>query len=167
MKKININNPNYGTVEIILDDSVHRLLKDRQFGLYGHEGHFYARVGIDGSWIPLHRLVCNTPKGYYTDHINGNTFDNRRRNLRVCDPTQSAANRRVTKYGERVATSKYKGVRKRSALKDSARCWTAAVKKGDRRYHVGSFMTEIEAAKAYNQKALELFGEFAKLNIIN
>jgi hypothetical protein len=33
-------------------------------------------------------------------------------------------------------------------------------------YHIGSYKTEIEAAKAYNKKAIELFGEYAKINKI-
>lgn len=167
MKKINVVNPQYGTAEVILDDDVYRLLKGRLFGLYGHGNHFYARVGIENHWIPIHKLVCPSPKGYYTDHKNGNQFDNRRKNLRVCDPSQSAANRGYTKHTDTIATSKYKGVRKRRDVKENHRAWTAAIKKGDTRYHLGSFHTEVEAAEAYNQKAKELFGEYARLNIIN
>lgn len=159
MKKINVVNPQYGTAEVILDDDVYRLLKGRLFGLYGHGNHFYARVGIENHWIPIHKLVCPSPKGYYTDHINGNQFDNRRQNLRVCDPSQNAANRGRPKHTDYIHTSKYKGVHKKSAN----RGWSAAVK----RIHLGTFKTEIEAAQAYNQKAKELFGEYARLNIIN
>ena len=56
-------------------------------------------------------------------------------------------------------TSKHKGVWKESA-------WRAGIKHNAKTIHLGSFTTEDEAARAYNEKALALFGEFAKLNVI-
>ena len=56
--------------------------------------------------------------------------------------------------------SKYKGVWKRKAS------WRANIKHNYKTIHLGSFKTEEEAARAYNAKATKLYGEFAKLNII-
>ena len=39
--------------------------------------------------IRLHRLIMNAPEGMVVDHLNGDSLDNRRSNLRVC--TQDAA----------------------------------------------------------------------------
>jgi AP2-like factor, euAP2 lineage len=58
-------------------------------------------------------------------------------------------------------TSNYKGVNKR---KNS---WISGIYQNGKRIHIGSFKTEIEAAKAYNEKAIQLFGEYVKLNVIN
>jgi hypothetical protein len=44
--------------------------------------------------------------------------------------------------------------------------WTSEIRKDKVRHYVGSFKTEIEAAKAYNKKAYELYGEDAKINVI-
>jgi hypothetical protein len=47
--------------------------------------------------------------------------------------------------------------------------WKATIfsKKAGGRIFLGSFATEIEAAEAYNKKAIELNGESAKLNVIS
>lgn len=59
-------------------------------------GKFYVRyVGLDNKQGYLHRLLAGTPKGMWTDHINGNTLDNRKENLRICTPQENARNRRV------------------------------------------------------------------------
>ena len=63
------------------------------------------------------------------------------------------------KKGRKRTTSMYKGVWKETA-------WRAGIKHDAKTIHLGSFKTEEEAARAYNEKALELFGEFAKLNEI-
>ena len=56
-------------------------------------------------------------------------------------------------------TSKYKGVWKESK-------WRTGIRHNYKTIHLGSFETEAEAARAYNAKATELFGEFANLNIV-
>ena len=45
----------------------------------------------------LHRLIMNAPKGYVTDHINGDKLDNRRENLRICTQHQNTMNNKVSK----------------------------------------------------------------------
>ena len=94
-----------------------------------------------------------------TDHSNRNGLDNRLCNLRICTPKQNCMNRRPT--GD---TSKYKGVYYNSQKQK----WVAQIcyKKKRVSTHIGSYMTEIEAAKAYDTKALEMFGEYANCNFI-
>lgn len=59
-------------------------------------------------------------------------------------------------------SSKYKGVHWRKDINK----WVARISHRNKRIHLGCFDDEREAAKAYNEKALELWGEFARLNEI-
>jgi hypothetical protein len=85
------------------------------------------------------------------DHINGDSLDNRWENLR--DVTQGVNNRNRDGYKIRKGSS-HKGVTKRGSR-------YYAIAKGK---HIGSYATPEEAARAYDKKALELWGERAVLN---
>lgn len=107
--------------------------------------------------VKMHRLIMNAPDGVHVDHINGDGLDNRRENLRLVTPQLNQANSRKRMKG----TSRFKGV-----------CWSAASKKwrasiviNNRQIYLGLFADELDAAKAYDKKALELFGEHAHLNL--
>jgi len=104
----------------------------------------------------MHRMVMNTPDGMMTDHINHDTLDNRKSNLRVCTRQQNAFNIKKKK----IAASKYKGISQ--DRRDNS--WNVRIGFNNKRIQVGWFKDEMEAAKAYDQKAKELFGDFAKLN---
>lgn len=114
----------------------------------------YARALIDGKWHKLHRLVMGAPKGLQVDHINGDRLDNRKNNLRICDNGQNARNRDKQKNN----TTGYKGVYKRGLR------YCAKLVVDGKQHHLGTYDTPKEAATAYNNGALKLFGEFAKLN---
>ena len=103
----------------------------------------------------MHREIMHAPKGMVVDHIDGNSLNNRRSNLRLCTVSQNHQNRRRT-YG----SSKYKG-----AWWDKRRNkWVAAITFKGKYIYLGFFDNEIDAGKAYDRKAAELFGEFAYLN---
>jgi len=93
------------------------------------------------------------------DHINGNSLDNRRCNLRKCSDKENSVNAQKGKDNR----SGYKGVHFHSQSKK----WRAAILNGDTYTHLGKFDTAKEAARAYDAKAFELFGEFAWLNFGN
>jgi len=97
----------------------------------------------------------NPPKGFVVDHIDRNGLNNKRSNLRICTPRQNSYNR----IGKETP-SKYKGVR----WKKSRNRWVAQIKHYNKAMQVGSFDNQIDAAKAYDKKAKELFKEFAYLN---
>lgn len=104
----------------------------------------------------MHREIMQAPAGMVVDHIDGNGLNNRRSNLRLCTRMQNSRNRRKN----RDSTTEFKGVWRD---KRTGRCYAQIRFKGKNLY-VGVFDTAIEAARAYDRKALELFAEFAHLN---
>jgi hypothetical protein len=108
----------------------------------------------------MHRQILNTPDDMQTDHINGDTLDNRRCNIRVCTKNQNNFNR---SKALKPASSKYKGVYWSNIRKR----WCSRIQKDGKTYWNGSFRDEKDAALAYNDKATELFGEFARLNEVD
>lgn len=110
--------------------------------------------------IFLHQaVVTSVPVGMVIDHINHDTLDNRKANLRVCTVRENAMNRRPNK-NNRTA---YKGVTmvKRANGKIS---YMARIRDKGVSIHIGMFDTAEKAARAYNKKATELFGKYAYLN---
>ena len=101
----------------------------------------------------LHRYVLQAQKGQVVDHINGNTLDNRKCNLRITDARGNAHN---TRKQARKLSSRFKGVHfmKRDEV------WVAQILGK----HLGRFDTEEKAALAYNEAAKRAYGLFAKLN---
>ncbi len=117
---------------------------------------YYARSRKNGKMIRMHRLITNAPKGLVVDHINHNGTDNRKLNLRLCTYAENSHNRRCGRRG----SSKYKGV-SRCKKKE---LFLACIRCDGKYYHLGRFKSEIAAAKAYDKKAVQLYGEFAYLN---
>lgn len=112
-----------------------------------------------GKIIRLHREILNAPAGLEVDHENGDTLDNRRSNLRLCTRQQNAQARVRKRAG---ATSQYRGV----SWNFQNKSWKAQIGHNNKRIHIGEFDDEIEAAKAYDAKARELFGEWASPNFV-
>lgn len=122
----------------------------------GPRGVFYARGKINGQRTYLHRRIMNAPEGMQVDHINGNRLDNRRCNLRLVTSRQNCMNN----GGQKHKTSKYVGV---CWFPDCSK-WRAVIVYNRKQYHLGLFDSEEEAARVRDAKAIELFGEYARLN---
>jgi len=90
------------------------------------------------------------------DHINRNTLDNRKCNLRICTNAENAMNRGVPKNN----TSGYKGV---TWIARNNR-WRSLIIINRKRKYLGYFESKIDAAIAYDIAALSHRGEFAYLN---
>jgi hypothetical protein len=116
-------------------------------------GRYYAATVVHGKSISMHRMIMNPPAGMVTDHIDGNSLNNPRSNLRNCTPEQNRHNTRPS-----GKSSRFIGVYRRGDK------WIVKITHKGQRFYLGPFDTEIEAAKARDQKALELFGEYAWLN---
>lgn len=112
-------------------------------------------VNAEKKWSTqaLHKFLT----GYaVTDHVNGDGLDNRRANLRAATTPENGRNRR---RGDNN-TSGYKGV----SLQRSSGRWVAHLQSEVRRLHLGRFSTPEEAARAYDEAARELYGDYAALN---
>jgi hypothetical protein len=127
------------------------------------KGLYYMRTWLKDGTIRykafMHRLVLKVPYGskIHVDHINGNTLDNRRCNLRVTDNRHNQQNRKV---GQSNSVSGYKGVGWHTASGK----WRVRIQVGNARIYAGLYTDSIEAAKVYDELAKQHFGEFARLN---
>lgn len=143
---------------VFIDNEDYDLIAHHKWTVrYGWGNTPYAIGRINGKYIPMHRLLMNPPKEMLVDHKNHNTLDNRRKNLRICTRSQNMWNRKKS-----CGTSKYKGVHWCSYKNR----WRADIYIYNKCIKLGRFDSEDDAAKAYNKKAKELFGEFACLNKI-
>jgi hypothetical protein len=106
--------------------------------------------------IWMHRVIMNASSGLDVDHKDLNGLNNQKNNLRVCKHFQNMQN----KAKQSNNTSGYKGVylNKRNGK------WVAQIKLNYKMKNLGEFQNIIDAAKMYDTKAVELFGEFAVLN---
>lgn len=93
------------------------------------------------------------------DHRDHNGLNNQKSNLRFCTPSENAMNARKNENSSSV----YKGV----CFFNRDKKWLAQIQVNGKPIRLGCFASEVEAAKAYNNKAIELFCEFANLNIID
>lgn len=144
----------------LVDDEDFEELSQHKWYANKSNKNWYAKRNcrINGKWIKLrmHRLIMNAQKGQEIDHKNGNGLDNRRCNLRFCTQSQNLQNQQRRYTG----ISQYKGV----SWKKQNKKWQAYIRLNCKPQYIGYFSDEIEAAKAYDTKAKELFGEFACLN---
>jgi hypothetical protein len=141
-------------IETILDKTDAEVTLGRTWYAHRSCSNLYA-ASRKPTMIYLHREVMRAPDGMQVDHINGDGLDNRRCNLRLATAQQNRFNTR-----SRGGVSPYKGV----WLDHSTGKWRAAIKFDRRRFGLGSFRGEEDAARAYDAAATEMFGEFARLN---
>lgn len=142
-----------------VDDEDFRYLNKFKWHASRSGNTFYAQreVHINGhrTSLKMHRAILHD--AIQVDHIDGNGLNNQRDNLRPVTNAQNCFNQRK-KNGQ--STSKYKGV----TLHKRDTRWYASIRFKGKLKHLGSFVSEIEAALAYDKAALDIFGEFARLN---
>lgn len=151
----------YAPFYALVDDEDYSLLSRFKWTvLDGKKDHtVYARTKLGRYTILMHHLVMGT--GVSIDHKNRVGLDNTKDNLRVANQSENQANavKRKSMNGKKPS-SEYKGV---CWHKQRGR-WTANISKEGKQVYLGLFDSEEEAAKAYDARASELFGEFARLN---
>lgn len=149
-KKVLLGNDQFA----IVDDEDFELVSQYQWRAHkggNSEHHVYAVTRLR-----MHRLVMQAPPGMIVDHINGDTLDNRKSNLRLCTTAQNQQNTR-----SRTGSSRYKGV----SFNAKKKRWRGAFMANGQNYYVGCFATEEEAARAVDKKRKEVCGDFSTTNL--
>jgi hypothetical protein len=146
-----------GGHECVIDDADYNKVKDHRWyaSICNRSGKPYVstneKLGPNKFRVlGIHRLLLDVPTDKVCDHINGDTLDNRRENIR---PASIAENMR-----NRSSGCGWKGV------KDCGGSFAAAIGFNKKRIHLGTFKDAADAAQAYNFAAAELHGEFARYN---
>jgi len=136
----------------IVDAEDHEWLSRDKWHASPATGHstVYAKRSTQQGSVFMHRTIMKPSKEMVVDHINGNGLDNRRCNLRICTPQENAMNRRKHIDGK----SRFIGVSP----------WNQKWQVFVGRQYLGLFEDEVEAARARDRKALELHGEYVRLN---
>lgn len=121
----------------IVDEADYHLVKNHHWSFSGSG---YAACRVKQKTVLMHRLIIDAKPGNVVDHKNHDGLDNRRDNLRECTSLNLA-----------------RALKQTPLYFDVWRCNVAGVE-------LGSFPTEEEAARAYDRKVKQLYGEFAVLN---
>lgn len=157
MRRISLSQGKYA----IVDDEDYEMISRFKWH-YSKRGYAYCilnmgRLNGKSQWARsyLHRMILHVPLDKEIDHCNHNKLDCRRANMRVCTRQQNSRNM----LRHRDSVSIYKGV---SWSKEKGK-WESRIY-NNKSIFLGYFNDETEAAKIYNTKASELFGEFACLN---
>jgi len=172
MKKILLNtvdstSKNYKKYSALIDDEDFELVNKYKWSVKtdrsGYVFTAYTRTNnIPRKIIYMHNLIMNKLN---IGHIDDNGLNNQKYNLQVRTKEQSRwsqIKRSKTKF-----IYKGVGITKYITKKGITIRYPAAIQCKGKDYFIGNFKTPEDAAKAYNEKALELFGEFAHLNEIN
>lgn len=154
MKKIKLTQNKYALV----DNEDFEWLNSFKWCIVGYKNYYYAGRDDKGKKVKMHRLIVNPIGKQVVDHINGNTLDNRKKNLRLCFNYENIKNRRLNRNN----VSGYKGI----IWTPHMNKWKTRISNEGKSIHVGYFDTKKEAAIAYNAAAVVLHKKFAKLNEI-
>lgn len=161
MKKIKLSGGKYATVD---DEDFPYLSRFRLIYTNGEAFATLHRENMRYVSIPLWAFIISAPPGgTRISFKNKNPLDYRKENLY---PTKYAESnhrqkKRKTNMGVKCS-SKYKGVNRRTG--HVIKIWGANIGKEGKVYFLGYYKTEKEAALAYNEKARELYGEYAYQN---
>lgn len=96
--RLSIERRNGEVFHVIYDDDDQHLVEQHRWCMTGRPGLYYAATFVEGRCLLMHRLIMGLPDGV-VDHINRNTIDNRRVNLRVVTPQENQWNRGNHGYG--------------------------------------------------------------------
>lgn len=136
-----------GKVAFVDDEDFERVSAFKWCASFDGRSNWYAKrtIRLDGkkSVMGMHRFILNAPQGYVVDHINGNTLDNTRKNLRIVTAQQNNANRVRPRdnIGIRFIYGK----------------WRAQISFNNRSVYLGGFNTKQDASTAYKDARKRLF----------
>ena len=163
MKKIKLTKGQY----TIVDNEDFELLNKYkwQAGFFNKKD-FYAMRSIETRKdkkrkrisILMHRIILKASKKLNVDHINHDTLDNRKHNLRLATKVQNGGNRKISCSN----SSGYKGV----SWNTNRQKYLVQIKYKGKSYNLGGFKDKKKAALMYNLYSKKFFGEYALLNTI-
>ncbi len=143
-----------GRVTIVDDEDYDWLTTWKWCTSQGYAARSVASDHVDV--IYMHRLLLAAPPKMVVDHINLDKLDNRRSNLRLCTRSQNCYNRPASKSSR----SGVKGV----FWDNEKGKWLSQICVSGKRIHIGRFNSMEEAARAYNDAARDVFGQYAYIN---
>lgn len=162
MREIPLSSKKYPGLVALVDDERYEEVAAHNWHPWKAPTHstLYARTNVrraDGSKtvVYMHRFLFSS-LGAMLDHRNNNGLDNRQENIRPADHSQNKCNRGPQSNN----TSGYKGV----SWQRSSKKWMAKIHVGSQKKYLGLFSEAAAAARAYDDAALKLHGEFASLN---
>ena len=140
---------------IIDKDELWRIEKYKYYPS-NNRGYIYLRrCGKNMKRIYLHREIMNTQKDVICDHINGNTLDNRKCNLRNCTSKQNSWNHGKNKRNKTGVT----GV----SFDKTRNLYQASIRYNGKSIGLGRYKTIKEARQVYNDATIKYFGRFARI----
>lgn len=176
MKQIQLTQGQFALVD---DEDYEELSKYKWYAQYDRgPKSFYAarssnRTNGSQSTIRMHRYIMrlcgHDLTGMVIDHINHNTLDNRKENLRVCTQYENCMNKDTNKVKLSANSSGYKGVRlnqKKGTRKGAPvtyTYWESFIHYKGKRIYLGNFKTKEEAHEAYCKACVKYYGEFTQL----
>lgn len=149
----------------LVDDDGALLIGDRKW-LLTHTGYpatgYYNPKAKQSGPVLMHRILMDCPAGMCVDHINRDRMDNRLCNLRIVSRTE---NNQHSKARSTKTTSRFKGVcLMRNTKYVLSKPWKVQISAHGKTHRIGYFALEIDAARAYDEAAIRLHGEFAVTN---
>jgi len=157
--KFLIKTRNKNNYEIIIDTEDCFYLKNCLLSISKEKNYIYPVFYFNKTRKRLHRIIMNCPKEMVVDHINGDTLDNRKCNLRVCTNAQNIMN----SFPHKNKSCEFKGV----CFSKKYKKWQSQITFEKKNYFLGYFENKVDAAIVYNNAAIKYFGEFARLNEVN
>lgn len=161
MKQIPLSQGKFALVD---DEDFENLNQWKWYALKGVSTWYAVRNvrSLDGKQhtLQMHRFILNIHDSkIFIDHSDHDGLNNQRYNIRKCTRAQNTSNSQKRKN----RLSKYKGVSFYIA-KGKYKYYIAQIVHNQKKIFLGQFKIEKDAAKAYDTKAIELFGEFANIN---
>lgn len=141
----------------LIDDENYEYLSEFSWGLHP-KGYARRTKYVNGKSVTvlMHREIMGVDAGIFVDHKDGNKLNNRKNNLRIATVSQNNSNRQLLP----TSTSGYKGV----TYDPNREKWIAQIRNNGKRTFLGRFSTKEDAAKAYDDAAKELHGDFSSFN---